>query len=191
MDTLECLVTRRSVRKYKPDPIPRQELEEILAAAACAPSAVNLQPWYLVAICSPEGMAEFRDTMRQVAVKTRPELEARFASHPQVIRETESFLVSLGGAPVCVLAFLQKDGYPDRDSVVQSAAAAVENLLLAAWSKGIGSCWMTAPVSTGFGPALRDRFAPGKGELVAAVALGYPDQTPKMPKRRAGRCVFL
>ena len=72
MDTLECLVTRRSVRKYKPDPIPRQELEEILAAAACAPSAVNLQPWYLVAVCSPEGMAEFRDTMRQVAVKTRP-----------------------------------------------------------------------------------------------------------------------
>ena len=67
MDTLECLVTRRSVRKYKPDPIPRQELEEILAAAACAPSAVNLQPWYLVAVCSPEGMAEFRDTMRQVA----------------------------------------------------------------------------------------------------------------------------
>ena len=124
MDTLECLVTRRSVRKYKPDPIPRQELEEILAAAACAPSAVNLQPWYLVAVCSPEGMAEFRDTMRQVAVKTRPELEARFANHPQVIRETESFLVSLGGAPVCVLAFLQKDGYPDRDSVVQSAAAA-------------------------------------------------------------------
>lgn len=191
MDTLECLVTRRSIRKYKADPIPRQALEEILAAAACAPSAVNLQPWYLVAICSPEGMSEFRATMRQVAEKTRPELEERFPNHPQVIRETEHFLINLGGAPVCVLVFLQKEHYSDRDSVIQSAAAAVENLLLGAWSKGIGSCWMTAPVSTGFGPALRDRFAPGKGELVAAVALGYPDQMPKMPKRRAERCVFL
>ena len=191
MDTLECLLTRRSVRMYKPDPIPRQELEEILAAAAFAPSAVNLQPWYLAAICSPDGMAAFRDTMRQVAVKTRPELEERFPNHPQVIRETESFLVSLGGAPACVLVFLLKEDYPDRDNVLQSASAAVENLLLAAWAKGIGSCWMTAPVSAGFGPVLRDRFAPGKGELVAAVSLGYPDQTPRMPKRKTGRCVFL
>ena len=191
MDTLECLLTRRSVRMYKPDPIPRQELEEILAAAACAPSAVNLQPWYLAAICSPDGMAAFRDTMRQVAVKTRPELEERFPNHPQVIRETESFLVSLGGAPACVLVFLLKEDYPDRDNVLQGASAAVENLLLAAWAKGIGSCWMTAPVSAGFGPVLRDRFAPGKGELVAAVSLGYPDQTPRMPKRKTGRCVFL
>lgn len=191
MDTLECLLTRRSVRMYKPDPIPRQELEEILAAAACAPSAVNLQPWYLAAICSPDGMAAFRDTMRQVAVKTRPELEERFPNHPQVIRETESFLVSLGGAPACVLVFLLKEDYPDRDNVLQSASAAVENLLLAAWAKGIGSCWMTAPVSAGFGPVLRDRFALGKGELVAAVSLGYPDQTPRMPKRKTGRCVFL
>ena len=191
MDTLECLLTRRSVRMYKPDPIPRQELEEILAAAACAPSAVNLQPWYLAAICSPDGMAAFRDTMRQVAVKTRPELEERFPNHPQVIRETESFLVSLGGAPACVLVFLLKEDYPDRDNVLQSASAAVENLLLAAWAKGIGSCWMTAPVSAGFGPVLRDRFAPGKGELAAAAALRYPDQTPRMPKRKTGRCVFL
>ena len=191
MDTLECLLTRRSVRKYKPDPIPREELEEILAAAACAPSAVNLQPWYLAAVCSQEGMAAFRDIMREVAVKTRPELEERFAAHPQVIRETESFLVSLGGAPACVLVFLQKPSYPDRDNVIESAAAAVENLLLAAWAKGIGSCWMAAPVSTGYGPALRDRFAPGKGELVAAVALGYPDQAPRMPKRKPGRAVIL
>lgn len=124
-------------------------------------------------------------------MKTRPELEERFPNHPQVIRETESFLVSLGGAPACVLVFLLKEDYPDRDNVLQSASAAVENLLLAAWAKGIGSCWMTAPVSAGFGPVLRDRFAPGKGELVAAVSLGYPDQTPRMPKRKTGRCVFL
>ena len=191
MDTLECLVTRRSVRKYKPDPIPRQELEEILAAAACAPSAVNLQPWYLVAVCSPEGMAEFRDTMRQVAVKTRPELEARFASHPQVIRETESFLVSLGGAPAVVLAFFLKDNFPDRDGAMQSVSAAIENQMLAAWEKGIGSCWMSAAQRMGFGPEIQAKYAPGKGEFVSAIALGYPDQSPKMPPRREGRCIFL
>ena len=191
MDVLECLLTRRSVRKYRPDPVSKELLAEVVAAAVCAPSAVNLQPWHFVVLHSPEKMAEFRNTMRHVAVKTRPELEERFQKHPQVIQETESFLTSLGGAPVCVLVFLQKPDLPNRDNMIQSVAAAVENLVLAAWSRGLGSCWMTAPVGAGFGPDLQGRFAPDCGELVATVALGYPEQVPQMPKRKPGRCVFL
>lgn len=191
MEMLECLITRRSVRRYKPDPIPKEQLAELVAAAACAPSAVNLQPWHFVVLHTPGRMEEFRGVMRAVAAKTRLELETRFQNHPQVVKETESFLVSLGGAPACALVFLHKPDYPGRDNMVQSAAAAVENLLLAAWYRGIGSCWMTAPVGAGFGPALQERFAPGCGELVAAVALGYPAQVPQMPKRKPGRCVFL
>ena len=50
MNAMECLLTRRSIRKYKSDPIPRETLEEILAAACCAPSAINMQHWYFVVI---------------------------------------------------------------------------------------------------------------------------------------------
>ena len=70
-------------------------------------------------------------------------------------------------------------------------ATAIENVLLAAWAKGIGSCWLSAPQRMGFGPAFQRRFAPDKGEFVAAVTLGYPDQQPKMPPRRDGRYLIV
>ena len=46
MDARECLLTRRSVRKYKPDPVPDEVLERVLECAAAAPSAINLQHWH-------------------------------------------------------------------------------------------------------------------------------------------------
>ena len=49
MDTMEALLTRRSIRKYRPEPVSIEDLKEILAAGATAPSAVNMQHWYFVA----------------------------------------------------------------------------------------------------------------------------------------------
>ena len=46
MDTMEALLTRRSIRKYRPEPVSIKDLKEILAAGATAPSAVNMQHWY-------------------------------------------------------------------------------------------------------------------------------------------------
>ena len=112
-------------------------------------------------------------------------------SHPEQIGITNRFLSTLGGAPVCLLVFMLKPDYPDRDGAMQSVSAAIENVLLAAWAKGIGSCWLSAPQRMGFGPAFQRRFAPDKGEFVAAVTLGYPDQQPKMPPRRDGRYLIV
>ena len=50
MELMEAIKGRRSVRKFKPDPIPKEDLEEIIQAGLCAPSAQNLQPWYFVAL---------------------------------------------------------------------------------------------------------------------------------------------
>lgn len=74
---------------------------------------------------------------------------------------------------------------------MQSVSAALENLMLAAWAKGVGSCWMSAAQRMGYSDEIRRKFAPGKGEFVAAITLGYPDQAPKMPPRREGRCDFI
>ena len=191
MEAREALLTRRSVRKYRSDPVPRQDLEEIMEAALRAPSAINLQHWHFVVVESPERMAELREVMGRVSDKFHPVLAQRFAKHPETVVETETFLSSLGRAPVCVLAFFLKDDYPDRDGAMQSVSAAIENLLLAAWDKGLGSCWLSAPQRMGFGPELRQRFAPDKGEFVAAITLGYPEVVPKMPVRREGRYTFV
>jgi len=191
METRDTLLGRRSIRVYRPDPIPQEVLEEILEAALAAPSAINLQPWYFVAVQSPEAMDEVRAVMGGVVERFTPVLEERFRRNPEQVGITNRFLSTLGGAPVCLLAFLLKSDYPDRDGVMQSVSAAIENVLLAAWDRGIGSCWMTAPKRMGFGPVLQERFAPGKGEFVAAITLGYPDQAPKMPSRREGRYIIV
>lgn len=191
MDARECLMTRRSVRKYRTDPIPREVLERIMEAAVAAPSAINLQHWYFVVVRSPGEMDALRDIMFRVVERFSPVLAERFRNHPETQRETKHFLATLGGAPVCVLAFFLKDSYPDRDGAMQSVSAAVENLLLAAWAEGLGSCWMSAPQRMGFGPELRERFAPDKGEFVAAITLGYSDESPRMPVRREGRYTFI
>lgn len=191
METRETLLTRRSVRRYKSDPIPEADLREILEAGLYAPSAINLQHWYFVAVQSPEAMEDVRQIMSGVVDKFTPVLEQRFARNPEQVGITNKFLSTLGGAPVCVLVFMLKPDYPDRDGAMQSVSAAIENVLLAAWDKGIGSCWLSAPQRMGFGPAFQARFAPDKGEFVAAITLGYPDQQPKMPPRREGRYTIV
>lgn len=191
METRQVLLERRSVRKYCDRPVARQDLEEILEAACHAPSAINLQHWYFVAVENPAALEELREIMGRVSEKFHPVLTQRFAAHPKTVEETETFLQSLGHAPVCILAFLLKNDYPDRDGAMQSVSAAIENLLLAVWDKGLGTCWLSAPQRMGFGPELQERFAPEQGEFVAAVTLGYPEFVPAKPPRRQGRYTIV
>lgn len=191
MDARQCLLTRRSIRHYQSIPLPDALLEELMECALAAPSAINMQHWHFVVVRSPEQLRALTQVMGSVFGKFRPILEERFAKHPETVAETEAFLNSLGGAPVCVLAFFLKEDYPDRDGALQSVSAAIENLLLAAWDRGVGSCWLSAAQRMGFGPELQEKFAPGKGEFVAAITLGYPDADPKMPPRREGRYTLI
>ena len=137
MDTMEALLTRRSIRKYRPEPVSIEDLKEILAAGATAPSAVNMQHWYFVAVQDPAALEEVKAIMGGVVEKFQPVLEERFSRHPEQIGITNRFLSTLGGAPVCLLVFMLKPDYPDRDGAMQSVSAAIENVLLAAWAKGI------------------------------------------------------
>lgn len=193
MEFKKVVMSRRSVRSYLDKPIPQEVLEEIMEAGLHAPSATNLQPWYFVVISSDEQRQKFVAVMNRVADKVEGNLRERFAKHPQVVNSTLHFLRSLGGAPTCVLAFCQKPDYPyAKDIVIQSVAAAIENILLAAVDHGVGGCWMTAPIEAMVGDELRDTFAAGKGQLVAALTLGYPaDELPPAPPRKEDRCKFI
>ncbi len=192
MNVIDQIQHRRSIRVYKKDPIPENILQDIMDAAVAAPSGVNLQPWYYVVIHSPEERENIRDLLRDMAFKVVPELKERFAKYPEVVEETCNFMMNLGGAPVAVLVFRYRDSYTNHlDTITQSIGAGIENLLLAADSYGIGSCWMTAPVETGIAREFEKRYAEGHGKMIAMVALGYPDQEPRMPKRKEGRVRYI
>ena len=120
----------------------------------------------------------------------------RFAKHPEVVKDTVSFIESMGDAPVVVLAFRDKPDYSwalQDEGIVQSIGAAMENLLLSAYDHGIASCWMTAPAQAHMTAAIRDEFAPGHGELLCMAVLGYAaeDEAAKPPKRKADKYIFV
>lgn len=193
MEFKEVAMGRRSIRTYLEKPIPQDVLEEIIEAGLSAPSATNLQPWYFVVISSEVQRQKLYSIMNRVADTVEVPLRERFAKHTQVVNSTLRFLRSLGGAPTCVLAFCYKTDYPyNPDIVIQSVAAAIENILLSAVDHGIGGCWMTAPLEAMVGDELRDTFAPGKGRFIAALTLGYPEgEIPAAPPRKEGRCLFI
>ena len=69
----EAILTRRSIRKFKPEPIPREKLEEILSLALKAPSSNNLQPWRVVVVQNPELKERLREAANnQAQVSSAP-----------------------------------------------------------------------------------------------------------------------
>jgi nitroreductase len=67
---------------------------------------------------------------------------------------------------------------------MSDAAAAIENLLLAAWDKGLGTCWLTGPLKARSDMIASFLGVPADRELVAIVSLGYPDHQPPMPPKK-------
>jgi nitroreductase len=186
MDLYEAIKGRRSVRKFKPDPVPKEILNRIFEMALWAPSGMNLQNWFFVVMTG-----EKKDSLVQVTSKgynyIEPVLKEVFADKPPVVEATKKFFSKLGGAPVLVFAYYE----PTRErpeTSIQTVSAAIQNLLLAAYAEGLGACWMTGPlhVAEKINAALdiRDKV------LVAVIPIGYPDESPRPPKRRPDRMVY-
>ena len=116
-----------------------------------------------------------------------PHLRERFAEKPKIIETTRRFFRRLGGAPVVVCAYFEPANPGDFTSV-QNVAAAIQNLLLAAYREGIGSCWMTGPVEVA--AQINGFLGVDDLTLVAVIPMGYPDETPKVPPRRPNRVTY-
>jgi nitroreductase len=192
MELKQVIMNRRSIRMYQEKMIDAEDILEILEAGVNAPSAVNYQPWYFVVIKSAEKMTELLGIMADVAKVSEENLRKAFPNRPDVAEDTGRFIRCLGGAPVCVLTFKHRRDYGKSSATVtQSVAAAIENMILTATDKGIGSCWLTAGTESGAGDLIREKFAPDKGELVALVTLGFSAQEPQAPSRKDDRYIII
>lgn len=116
MDALDCIMTRRSIRKYIDEPVPRKIIDRVLHAAMAAPSAGNQQPWRFVVLTEREALDAAATTTPYGAVLT----EATF------------------GLVVCAdTRELKHEGMWQQD-----CSAAVENALLAGHALGLGGVWL-------------------------------------------------
>jgi len=186
VDLYEAIRERRSIRKFKKSPVAKDLLEKIFDIALWAPSGMNRQNWKFFVLAG-----ERKEELVSIAAGSfeylEPQLQERFADKPKIVEATRRFFKRLGGAPVVVCAYFEPANMEDVTSF-QNVAAAIQNLLLVAYAEGLGSCWMTGPVTVG---EEISRFLGVKDmTLVAVIPMGYPDETPKIPPRRPDRVVY-
>ena len=187
MEFEELVRARRSVRKFTDEPVSREDLQEVLEDACWAPSGQNLQPWFFQALTKPEDIEWLFRELATTEAGHKKELEERFAKNPEVVDDTLRFMRRGGNANVVILAYQLKPTYAEKDkpSVIESVAAAMNDICLAAWNRGIASCWVE--YVTRIDEQIREHFAPDKGPVVGAVVMGYAAMEAKTPRRKDGR----
>ncbi len=185
----ELLFSRRSIRRYKPDPVPEPVIHRILEAAHAAPSAHNTRPWRFVVLQDPAARRTLAEKMAEAYTR---DAEAD-GQPPDAIRaRNERSLNRLRGAPLAILALMDESCLPaepgrrtegERLLLIQSVAAAVQNLLLAIQAEGLGGCWICAPA---FCPqTVREALGLPESWIAQALVLaGHPAEDPEKPDGR-------
>jgi len=161
MDVFQAIQGRRSVRSFRPDPVSEEDLRKILEAAIAAPSAGNRQPWEFIVVRDGE-------RKREVA-------EAAYGQH--FIEEAPVVVV------VCANLVRSATVYGRRGEelyAIQDTAAAVQNMLLAAFALGYGTCWVGAFDEEKVSRVLK---IPKGVRPVAIVPIGRPAEKPSKTSR--------
>ena len=152
-DLHNFLRTRRSIRRFKPDPVPEAVIQNILATATYAPSAHNRQPWRFVVITTPV----VKETLANAMAADFERDLSRDGVAPEKIQaqvsRSKDRIISAPAAILLCMDMSEMDSYPDekrgeaeRIMAVQSTAAAGLQLLLATHAEGLGGVWACWPL---------------------------------------------
>jgi len=151
MGVFEAIKTRRSIRRYKEDLIDEETLRKVLEAARLAPSAANRQPWRFIVVTDPI----VKRSLRKAYDKEW------FTSAPVIVV----------ACAVPEEAWVRRDG---EEYWKVDVSIAMQNLVLAAWDEGLGTCWIGAFDENEAKQALG---VPPNVRIVAMTPLGYPAET--------------
>jgi len=190
MDLHNFLRTRRSVRRFKPDPIPDSVIQNILTTATFAPSAHNRQPWRFCVVTDLSVKQKLADTM---AIEFQRDLEQDNLPQTEIQKRTTRSRERIIAAPVLILLCLdmsEMDVYPDKKRkqaefrmAMQSVANAGMQLMLAAHAEGLGSVWVCSPLFVQ--ETIQDVLdLPKTWEPQAMFFVGYPQDIPEVRKRK-------
>ncbi|MBW1710634.1 MAG: nitroreductase family protein [Deltaproteobacteria bacterium] len=186
MELFDAIKGRRSVRKFKPDPVPKEVLEGILELALWAPSGMNRQESYFIVV-QGEKKEELRKIFSDAFNDMKPTLEKVFAEKPKIVEGMRVFFETYGGAPVFIFAYAGK--MPNGGWDTNSSAVAVQNLLLAAHEAGLGSTWTDGVLRKE--KEINEALGIEDRKLICVLPVGYPDETPRVPPRREDRIEWI
>lgn len=173
---IETIMARRSIRKYQDRPVSRDTLNKIMECGINAPNGQNKQSWEVRVVDNPEVMNEIK--------------EAVAAGHPNM--DPEMAKGCFRGAPVMV--FIARD--PSYDFSAYDCGLLSQNIMLSAWSMGVGSICLGSPVrfltDNDTCKPILERLGFSEGyELCLCVGLGYADESPEAKPRDTGKVKFV
>lgn len=171
MDVFEAIHSRRSIRVYRPEPVDRALIEELLYAAVQAPTppASGTNPWALCVIEGVERLARLGARAKRYASEHRPEGGA------WAWTQKPDFKV-FWDAPAIVL-FCSRTGNPETPF---DCCRAAQNFMLAAHARSLGTCWVGAPLPWLRSPGIADKLGLPQGfEPVVVVTVGHPAERPE------------
>ncbi len=162
METLNCIESRRSIRKYLDKQVEFEKIGNVLNAGRLAPSSGNLQDWKFILVTE-------QDLRKQIAE----------ACMQQYWMATAPVHIVICNQPVRTERMYGKRG--EELYGIQNAAAAAQNMLLASTDQGLGSCWVGAFQESMLQRALSidDDARP-----MAVITIGYPDEVPQPPMKQ-------
>ena len=183
-EVIKNIMERRSTRSFKLEQIKDEDLNAILTAGAYAPSGMNLQLWKFTAIKNAEILKALKKTVRDVyrRLYVHKDEESYIKNH--LIKNVADDYDFMYNAPTLVILSAPLDaamGMPD-------CAAAIENMMLAATSLGIGSCWINQIRWLSEQPDMKAELVklgiPEKHTVNCSLSLGYTDKpTPLKPRK--------
>ena len=156
MSLYDIIVSRRTIRQFKPLPIARSFLEKLVNAARLAPSAGNLQPLEFIVVDEDETRKKIFPCLRWAGY-IAPE------GNPKPGNEPMAYIISLVNSSV------REKGYE------YDVGAAMENMILTAWEEGLGTCWLISVDREKVVEILR---IPKGYKVDCVLALGYPAENP-------------
>jgi coenzyme F420-0:L-glutamate ligase/coenzyme F420-1:gamma-L-glutamate ligase len=190
-DLHNFLRTRRSIRRFKPDPLPDSVIQNILSTATYAPSAHNRQPWRFCVVTDESVKINLAEAM---AIDFERDLTRDGISPEKIHAQLKRSKDRIASAPVAILLCLdmsemdsyrdEKRQYAERMMAMQSVAAAGLQLLLAAHAEGLGGVWVCSPLFAG--ETIQKTLNLSESwEPQAMFFVGYPMEIPEVRERKS------
>lgn len=175
-EVIETIMARRSIRKYQDRPVSRDTLNKIMECGINAPNGQNKQSWEVRIVDNPQLMEEIKEAM----AKGHPDMKPEMAKG------------CFRGAPVMV--FIARD--KSYDFSAYDCGLMAENIMLSAWSMGVGSICLGSPVrfltDNDVCKPIIEKLGFSEGfELCLCVGLGYADESPEAKPRDMGKVKFV
>lgn len=176
----DFLRSRRSIRRFKADPVPDSVIEDLLATATFAPSAHNRQPWRFAVVKDPAARQRLGAALTS---KMRADMQAEGAPESEIETRVSRSLRRIDEAPALIVlcrdATDVRTGTPEEALMgTQSVALAGMQLLLAAQAEGLGANWICWPLYA----QAETRAALGLSadwEPQGMIVIGYSNEKPK------------